>query len=94
MGKTFDKHWSNAHEFAATQFAMTVQDWEEQKELPAPFNIIAIVSYTVSYVFGRVCNCSGYVPQVNAPTPSLPSRHQQPHPALLRAHKRMAPQPL
>ena len=42
MGKTFDRHWETAQEQAAGQFASIVQDWEAQKDMPAPFNILAL----------------------------------------------------
>uniref|UniRef100_A0A6T9ISK0 Uncharacterized protein n=1 Tax=Haptolina ericina TaxID=156174 RepID=A0A6T9ISK0_9EUKA len=44
MGKTFDKFWEAAREQAATQFAKTVQDWEDQTEMPAPFLLLALPS--------------------------------------------------
>lgn len=39
-----DKFWEAAREQAATQFAKTVQDWEDQTEMPAPFILLALPS--------------------------------------------------
>jgi len=64
MGKTFDHHWEHAQELAALQFARAVQDWEDQKEMPAPFNILSLSSYFCTSLYQKatraVCGrCSG-----------------------------------
>uniref|UniRef100_A0A7S3BSD5 Ion transport domain-containing protein n=1 Tax=Haptolina ericina TaxID=156174 RepID=A0A7S3BSD5_9EUKA len=45
MGKTFDKLWDDQQDVASMQFCRSVQDWESQKEMPAPFNILSRLSY-------------------------------------------------
>ena len=49
MGKTFDDFYDGASELSAVHIARITLNWESQKEMPPPFNLLAVPSHVLGF---------------------------------------------
>ena len=50
MGKTFDDFYESASELSAVHRARVTLNWESQKEMPPPFNLLSVPVELLGFV--------------------------------------------